>query len=265
MAYHLRRLALGALLGESLKLGGRFLFPVLLNAAVHGVFAAALALGQHMIQQLGYHSLWVIVPGLLLLVWDFLFLLWYINRLDCHILNSPPQGLLGSVLRDAFPVAFSYVVAMFLMVSLTFFGSFLILLGLFFYTGFFLSGVIVIIEQNGPIDSMSRSWNLTSGSRLRLLGTLLVVFLIFLVILVAVALLFGLSGPVAQEGTPFSPLFLIPAFARTFVFQFIADFFWYPLLVLIYYNLRQEKEGLTTQGTTELETEFNAPLPGAEL
>ncbi|TVP48888.1 MAG: hypothetical protein EA350_02770 [Gemmatimonadales bacterium] len=87
---------------------------------------------------------------------------------------------------------------------------FLIIPGLFLLASFFLFGPVAIVEGGGPIRALGRSWELSRGGRLRILGVGFVAYLIILIPTVAFMALGGIvafgtatlagNDPLALEG-----------------------------------------------------------------
>jgi hypothetical protein len=80
-----------------------------------------------------------------------------------------------------------------------FFGIlFLILPGLFLFASLFAFAPVAAIEGGGPMNALSRSWELARGGRLRILGVSIVAYLVFLIPTASVGVLAALViGPTA--------------------------------------------------------------------
>jgi hypothetical protein len=117
----------------------------------------------------------------------------------------------------------------------------------------------VMLERRGPIDSISRSWQLISGGWLEVLVVGFVVFLLQALPGWAVSMGFGipaaLMGPKSGAGLALYIVGQVLAgLARTLVIPF-----WLGTKVLLYYDRRVRTEALDVQMMTE---SLNA-LPGA--
>lgn len=63
--------------------------------------------------------------------------------------------------------------------------------------------VIAIEKIRNPIAAMKRSWNLTKGNSIRLMGFFMLLILAFLVVMVIISLVFGLIFALLGTGTAF--------------------------------------------------------------
>jgi hypothetical protein len=110
---------------------------------------------------------------------------------------------------------------------------------------FFVAPVVATIERHGPISSLRRSWQLSTGFRWRIVGLVLLLFVLAAVLFVLVIFLVGLA--VAANRT----LGAIGVFIATFA----AVPIWMPLffgtMTVLYYDLRVRKEGLDLQLAAE--------------
>jgi len=109
----------------------------------------------------------------------------------------------------------------------------------------FVSPVIATIERHGPISSLRRSWQLSSGFRWRIVGLVLLLVVLFLVLFVLVVFLIGLIAAANQS----------VAVIAGFIAAFAAVPIWMPLffgtMTVLYYDLRVRKEGLDLQLAAE--------------
>jgi hypothetical protein len=104
---------------------------------------------------------------------------------------------------------------------------------------------VVTLEGRGPIDGLRRSWQLAGGARWRILGLLLLMFILQLILGILFAFVF--LGTVAVEGA-----------AKT-VLQEVANLavnaLWAPIqwgvFTLLYYDLRVRKEAFDLQLAAE--------------
>jgi hypothetical protein len=110
---------------------------------------------------------------------------------------------------------------------------------------FFVAPVVATIERHGPVSSLRRSWQLSTGFRWRIVGLVLLLFVLAAVLFVLVIFLVGLA--VAANRT----LGAIGVFIATFA----AVPIWMPLffgtMTVLYYDLRVRKEGLDLQLAAE--------------
>lgn len=66
---------------------------------------------------------------------------------------------------------------------------FLVVPGLFLLVSFLFTPVVVAVEDRGPIEALSRSWNLAAGNRWQLFAIGVVVFFIYFIISIPFAIL----------------------------------------------------------------------------
>jgi hypothetical protein len=111
------------------------------------------------------------------------------------------------------------------------------------FAGLFVSLPALVLERGtNPFTALGRSWSLTRGGRLRIIGLLLVLFLIMLVVYVAVAVLGAMfTAIVGKEGNPAVGIGILLGFIAVVVILFIALVF--TLQTVLYYDFRVRKEG----------------------
>jgi len=153
----------------------------------------------------------------------------------------------GDALRNAMP----YVGRIFLLSLLTSFlvGFGLILFiapGLILLAGLALSTPTLVVENcPGAIDAMGRSWALSRGFRAKVLGLVLVVFLIMYLPIMGLGVVSGvmmaMSGAVPGASTPVA--FAVGIGAVTGLVQMLISPMLYATLTVAYYDLRVRKEG----------------------
>ncbi len=117
--------------------------------------------------------------------------------------------------------------------------------GLLLVLGWYLITPIIAMEQKGPIDSLARSWNLSSGSKrwiLLFFIVLVVISLIIQTVFSLIALPFGNQTLALLEGgtTMFWILYAIGAALSQIVILFLTV----AGLTSIYYEIRDLKEGV---------------------
>jgi len=109
-------------------------------------------------------------------------------------------------------------------------------------TGYAMTTPVVVLEQlRSAFDAFGRSWDLTRGSRLRIVGLAIVAWLLFLVVpwvvLQIITALVAASSPALGVGfailSILGPVILYPALTSVFV--------------LIYYDLRVRREAFDLQ------------------
>ena len=109
----------------------------------------------------------------------------------------------------------------------------------------FVSPVIATIERHGPVSSLRRSWQLSSGFRWRIVGLVLLLVVLFLVLFVLVVFLITLIAAANQSAGA----------VAIFIAAFAAVPLWMPLffgtMTVLYYDLRVRKEGFDLQLAAE--------------
>lgn len=117
------------------------------------------------------------------------------------------------------------------------FGFLLLVPGLILFCGLALSTTVLVLES--PIsanNAMTRSWQLTRGSRWKVLLTVLVAVVLLLVPIMVVTLM-GVFGTLVGLWSKFIPLVLVG------VLQIFVYPFFYTVITVLYYDLRVRKEG----------------------
>jgi hypothetical protein len=109
--------------------------------------------------------------------------------------------------------------------------------GLILFSGLALSTTVLVLESPiSPNNAMNRSWQLTRGSRWKVLLTILVAVLLLLVPTMVVSLM-GAFGTLVGLWSKFMPLVLVG------VLQIFVYPFFYIVITVLYYDLRVRKEG----------------------
>lgn len=113
----------------------------------------------------------------------------------------------------------------------------LVVPGLVLLSGLALSSVALVLEPGmGPVEAMSRSWALTSGSRGKVFITLFVAWLFLFVPTFVVGLIAAIGMMVGQWPVLVSAI-------MTGILQIFAVPFMYVVVTVLYYDLRVRKEG----------------------
>lgn len=116
---------------------------------------------------------------------------------------------IGTSLKAAFrrliPIFFAVVIAW----TLTLIGFILFIVpGLILLTMFFAVLPVMVVEEQGPFEALGRSQRLSKGGRLRILGALVIAYLITLLPIFAMSMLagvgFGMAG--GFSGDPFTAM-----------------------------------------------------------
>ena len=158
----------------------------------------------------------------------------------------------GYALRRAMPFIWTLMGISLLSSLVTFLGAVLLIVpGLILLAGLLLSPVVAVIEGSRSSQAaMSRSWELSKGSKGKILLTILVAFLLLLVPTIALGGFGGIIG--AGAGRPVAlALIVIPLILQVFVYPFV-----YVVQTVLYYDLRVRKEGF------DLEVLAAAMTPG---
>jgi hypothetical protein len=148
----------------------------------------------------------------------------------------------GDALRRATPLLGQLIVCSLLLAIVVGFGFLLFVVpGIIMLTGLLLAFPALVLEPGSmPTGALSRSWSLTRGARLRMLGLLITLFVLLYVPIVALGALATLVVPAGgQSGvTPG-----IVTMAVVGVLQMLLYPLLYCVLTVAYYDLRVRKEG----------------------
>jgi Membrane domain of glycerophosphoryl diester phosphodiesterase len=152
----------------------------------------------------------------------------------------------GPALARATPLIGRLIVCSILIAIIVFVGFLMFFIpGIILLCGLMLAFPALVLEPGlSPTASLSRSWQLTSGSRWRMLGLLVTLLILLYVPMVAIGgvlSLFASSGPLTHARSPFR-IGLIPLAAMGVVQIFVYPLF-YCVLTVAYYDLRVRKEG----------------------
>ncbi|HEX9270313.1 MAG TPA: hypothetical protein VF998_10745 [Candidatus Limnocylindria bacterium] len=133
-----------------------------------------------------------------------------------------------------------------LVALITFVGVVALFVGVFYFTAsFMVMPAVVTVEGAGPVHALRRSWTLSNGYRWRILGLLLLLFVIVAVLsgLLSFVVLIGVSNQ--------GPL----QFALQQVVGLLITALWTPLewgvFTILYYDLRVRKEAFDLQLAAE--------------
>jgi hypothetical protein len=109
----------------------------------------------------------------------------------------------------------------------------------------FVSPVVATIERQGPIASLRRSWQLSTGFRWRIVGLVVLIIVLFMVLLFLMLFVIGIIAAANQTAGAIA----------IFIALFAAVPLWMPLffgtMTVLYYDLRVRKEGFDLQLATE--------------
>ena len=107
------------------------------------------------------------------------------------------------------------------------------------------SGHSIVIEKNGAIDSLKRSWALTRGSFWRILGILLVVWLMLLIVSGVPTYAVQISGILLMPQQPLVTSILVTLVSG--VVSVLVNAFTMLAYTHLYYDMRVRKEGYDLQ------------------
>jgi hypothetical protein len=152
----------------------------------------------------------------------------------------------GPALARATPLIWRLIVCSILIAIIVFVGFLLLFVpGIILICGLLLAFPALVLEPGSTATaSLSRSWQLTRGSRWRMFGlfvTLLVLLYVPMVAIGGVLALLAPSGPITHARSAFR-IGLIPLAAMGVVQIFVYPLF-YCVLTVAYYDLRVRKEG----------------------
>jgi hypothetical protein len=112
----------------------------------------------------------------------------------------------------------------------------LIIPGIILGAGLSLSTVALVIERLPPTAAMDRSWKLTRGFRGKVLLTIFVAGLLFIIPAMILAVIVGIGAALGRI-TPVA-VQVVTAVLQVFVFPYV-----YAVITVLYYDLRVRKEG----------------------
>ena len=155
-------------------------------------------------------------------------------------------GLLASVAVGIIGVVYNLIGELFENSLLLFLLSLVYFFVLFYVqASWFVAPVVATIERHGPISSLRRSWQLSTGFRWRIVGLFLLLIVLFIVLLLLIVFAVGLIASANQAAGA----------VAVFIAIFAAVPLWMPLffgtMTVLYYDLRVRKEGLDLELAAE--------------
>ena len=164
----------------------------------------------------------------------------------------------GSALRAALHKVLPLLVTQFVVGIIVFVGLLLFIVpGILWALSYALVAPVTILETSNPAQIRRRSWELVSGSRMRVLGVAVVVFLLQLLPGLVIISLNGLAGAAGLEVAEG----LIPAVEL--VLNYASGILLAPLgtiaITLLYYDFRIRKEGFDLEMLSQA---ISAPRSG---
>jgi Membrane domain of glycerophosphoryl diester phosphodiesterase len=115
----------------------------------------------------------------------------------------------------------------------------------YFSVKFAMTFPAIVFERKGPFGAMGRSFSLTRGNFWRVLGTLVVVFLLLLVMTIALSVLIGV-GLFSVESASEAVVAVVYTALNVIVIALTYPLF-AAILTVIYYDLRVRNEGFDLQ------------------
>jgi hypothetical protein len=149
----------------------------------------------------------------------------------------------ASALHRATPLLGRLIVCSLLLAIVVGFGFlFFMIPGIVLLCGLLLAFPALVLEPgSSPTGALSRSWSLTRGSRLRMLGLLVTIVILLYVPIVALGAIATLVLPADSGTTVLTPGLLTMAVVG--VLQMLLYPLLYCVLTVAYYDLRVRKEG----------------------
>ncbi len=238
MRYDLRAMSVGAILDRALRIYVRHFWMLLAISLVFSVpmaslyfFIAASARPDPMDQTVITLFGSMVYAGIVVA-----FLQGTLVQAVSDIYLGIPASL-GRSLRLAVSRSFPLLVGTFLYTALTTLGMMACILPGLFLTGALCAVIpIVVLEHRGPIDAISRSWELTSGMRRRAFATVFFSQLQVAFVAYAIALPAG-----AMQAPP------LQTQALTHVVTALVQPYMAIVLILLYYDLRVRREAFDLQ------------------
>ena len=155
-------------------------------------------------------------------------------------------GLLATVAVTVIGIVYNIIGGLFDNNLLLFLLSLVYFFVLFYVqASWFVAPVVATIERHGPVSSLRRSWQLSTGFRWRIVGLFLLLIVLFIVLLFLFVFAVGLIASANQTAGA----------VAVFIAIFAAVPLWMPLffgtMTVLYYDLRVRKEGLDLQLAAE--------------
>jgi hypothetical protein len=150
-----------------------------------------------------------------------------------------------TALRRATPFIGRILVCSLLTGLVVFIGFFLLVVpGIILISGLILAIPAVVIEGKSASAAMSRSWELTSGARWRMLGLLLVLIVLLYIPIAAIGAILALVVPGSMSMLSTGNItWSVTAVALSGLVQIFIYPLFYCVLTVAYYDLRVRKEG----------------------
>jgi hypothetical protein len=195
---------------------------------------------------------------------SYLLSVFLIREMNRYMTGTERPFDLGQSLSESVKVWIPALVAGFVSGIIIVLGTFLLIVpGLIFMCAFAVVLPVAAIENAGVGGSLERSWKLTKGNRMKIFGTLLLIGLIVIGILLVPIIIFEvLKRRIPGDPAANTPVLMIFQYVQTFVYGVVGTLIQLPATLLIFYNLKFLKEGSVNES---LNTEFDKPVPGAEL
>ncbi len=147
----------------------------------------------------------------------------------------------GDALARATPFVWPLILASLAMGIVVLIGLLLFVVpGLIAVCGLAVTVPALVVESLGPTAAMGRSWALTQGHRLRMLGLFVVIFILLVVPYLAVMGVFGVVAATVGGG---SAMILLVGVVIAAILQLLLSPLYQAALVIAYYDLRVRKEG----------------------
>lgn len=153
----------------------------------------------------------------------------------------------GEALSRAVPLSGRLIAYALLFVLIVGIGFVLLFVpGVILACGLILSTPALVLEAPlSATGALSRSWSLTSGSRMRMFGLFLVFAVLMYIPIIGIVVIGGIAGgglaSLAGEGAPTTALVVITAVSG--VVQMLLYPLFYCIITVAYYDLRVRKEG----------------------
>ncbi len=152
------------------------------------------------------------------------------------------EATVGQVYRFVWPKLWRLFGASLLVALIVMAGSLLLLIpGIIFHVWYVLTSQTIVIEDRGATEGMARSKSLVAGNFWKVLGLVVVVFLITWI----VSYVFNYAGGLISQWTGVKDPLLLILIAQPFALigQVLAAPIGAAAMILLYYDLRIRKEG----------------------
>jgi hypothetical protein len=130
------------------------------------------------------------------------------------------------------------------------FGMFAWMIGYFvallylFATLFVTTSALIAEEKTNVFRALARSWDLTQGMRWRIVGAMVLIYILVWIVMMGAALAVGVGMGLSQRGPESAGGWMVGILGAGMLFGLLVYGYYYVLQMVTYYDLRVRKEGL---------------------